>query len=493
MIGLFDIPNAVRKTARPHQTKAIAMLRQSLVTGKKRVVLQLPTGAGKTYIASQIARGALEKNNRVCFTVPAISLVNQTVEAFEAEGIFGIGVIQSNHWKTNPDAPAQIASVQSLTRRGLPDCSVVIVDECHLRFKVISDWMRREPNKTFIGLSATPWARGMADDWQDLVRPVSMQELIDAGYLSPFRVYAPSHPDLSGVGTVAGDYNEGQLGEVMSERVLIADVVDTWLARAKGLPTLVFAVNLAHAEKIQRAFADKGVQMGYCDAQVDLAEREFLFRQVSNGEIAGIVNVGTLTTGVDADVRCVVMARPTQSEMLFVQCIGRGLRTADGKEHCIILDHSDNHKRLGFVTEISHDHLLGGKEKPESKKADKPEALPRECPSCGAVKQRGPCPACGFEPTRQSEIEFEAGELVEIAPKPKQEKFSFDDKQLFWSMALHQDKARGKGGRLAKAMYKTKFGVWPKGLQDITTQPNDAFLSYERSRRIAYAKGRAKG
>jgi DNA repair protein RadD len=490
MSGLFTETN--RKAIRPHQQRALDMLRQSIGRGKRRVVLQLPTGAGKTYVASQIVNGALAKGNRVCFTVPLISLVDQTITAFEAEGIGHIGVIQSTHHRTDAGAPVQIGSMQTMTRRGVPEAEVVIVDECHLQFDLLPRWMREDPKRIFIGLSATPWARGMGDIWDDLVRPVSMQELIDAGYLSKFRVYAPSHPDLSGVGTLAGDYHEGQLAEVMGESPLIADVVETWLQRASGLPTIIFAVNLAHAEKIQQAFADRGIKFGYCHAKIDLVERQHLFRQMERGELAGIVNVGTLTTGVDADVRCIVLARPTKSESLFVQMIGRGLRTAPGKDHCLILDHSDNHARLGFVTSISHDTLLSGKDKaPKPREKEKPEQVPRECPSCGAVKPRGVCPACGFEPKRQSEIEFEEGELVEItAGKPKAP--TMQDKQKFWSMALAVDDMRKKDGKLAKALYRSKFGVWPKGLHDHSIQPDAEFFSYERSRRIAYAKGKGK-
>jgi superfamily II DNA or RNA helicase len=211
---------------------------------------------------------------------------------------------------------------------------------------------------------------------------------------------------------------------------------------------------------------------------------------MKRGELAGIVNVGTLTTGVDADVRCIVLARPTKSEMLFVQMIGRGLRTAPQKSHCLILDHSDNHARLGFVTSINHDALLTGKEKaPKPREKEKPEQVPRECPSCGAVKQRGPCPACGFEPKRQSDLEFEQGELLEITPS-RDRKPTMQDKQKFWSMALAVDRQRGKDGRLAKALYRGKFGTWPRGLDENVMQPDAEFMSYERSRRIAFAKRR---
>lgn len=495
MTDLFTATAA--RPLRPHQARAIEMLRQSLAKGNKRVVLQLPTGAGKTRVAAEIVLGARAKLRSVCFTAPAISLIDQTVDAFEKDGVRGIGVIQANHHRTDFMQPVQVASVQSLARRNLPHSDIVIVDECHAQHKVIRDWMRAEPNKVFIGLSATPWARGMGEDWQEIVKPVTMQELIDGGWLSPFRVFAPSHPDLSNVATVAGDYHEGQLSEVMQESRLVADVVETWLRRARGLPTLVFAVDLAHAETLQRQFQAAGVNMGYCDASVDLMERQHLFKQMARGEMAGIVNVGTLTTGVDADVRCVVMARPTKSEMLFVQCIGRGLRTAPGKDHCLILDHADNHARLGFVTTIGHDALLKGKEKPEPRKNEKGETLPRECPSCGAIKARGPCPACGFEPKRQSEIEYEEGQLVEIKPKAAKEpaaKVTMQDKGRFHAELLWLARERGYARGWAAHKYKEKFGVWPVGeAKHVLARPtSDEVRNFVRSREIAFAKSKEK-
>lgn len=485
---LFDAP-FVARPLRPHQSNGIALLKRSMLAGNKRIVVQMPTGAGKTRTAAEIVTGALSKGNRVCFTVPAISLIDQTVEAFEAEGIWQIGVIQASHPRTNPSMPVQIASVQTLARRARPEVEIVIADECHLQFDAVKDWMKDESGKLFVGLSATPWAKGMADNWQDLIVPVRMQELIDQGYLSPFRVFAPSHPDLRSVKTVAGDYHEGQLAEVMSDTRLVADVVETWLRRAERRPTLVFAVNRAHAAHIQAQFDAAGVRMGYCDAYTDRIERKVLFDRMARGDLAGIVNVGTLTTGVDADVRCVVMARPTKSEMLFVQCIGRGLRTATGKSDCLILDHADNHARLGFVTDIHHERLLSGSEKRELTRKEKGEPMPKECPSCGVLKAGRKCWSCGFEPIAKSDIEFEDGELLEVVRKPKSRP---EDKQKFWSMALSVDRQRNKGGRFAKALYKAKFGVWPRGLFDRAIAPDAAFMAYEKSRRIAYAKGRGK-
>lgn len=500
-LKLFAEPGLEPRPLRPHQVKAMAMIRESIRRGNRRIVVAMPTGAGKTRLAAEIVNGSLGKGNKACFTVPAVSLVDQTVEAFEREGIDWIGVIQASHPRLDYAAPVQVASVQTLARRKLNvEADVVVIDEAHLQFESMREWMRREPEKVFIGLSATPWARGMADDWQDLIIPVTMQELIDAGYLSPFLVYAPSHPDLDGVRTVAGDYHEGQLSEAMGDSGLIADVVETWRRHGAGRPTLVFAVDRGHAVKIRRAFENAGIAMGYCDAFTDRIERKVLFDQVAKGKLAGIVNISTLTTGVDADIRCIVMARPTKSEMLFVQCIGRGLRTAPGKDNLVILDHSDNHARLGFVTDIHHTELLSGNAKKSASASEKGEPAPRECASCGALRPPAvrECPACGFAPERQSEIEFEDGELVEItsAPKPvklpKHQEATKADKQRFWSEALGFAASRGRQRGWAAHTYRARFGVWPRGLDDEVAEPSPAFINYEKSRRIAWLKAKGR-
>lgn len=484
MRDLFSGPEPTNLPLREHQETALAMLRQSFGTGHKRPVLQLATGAGKTRIAAEIVSMARAKGNAVCFTVPAISLVDQTVEAFEREGIHRLNVIQGNHPRTDPQARVHIASVQSLAKRERPDVGLVIVDEAHLRFRAIQRWMQEAPNLPFVGLSATPWARGMADDWDDLLCPVSMQGLIDAGYLSPFRVFAPSHPDLSTVRVKAGDYHEGDLSGVMSDSRLVADVVTTWKQRAAGLPTLVFAVDRAHAEKLQAQFAEAGVPMGYCDAHVDRVARKIMFDKLARGEIAGICNVGTLTTGVDADIRCVVLARPTRSEMLFVQMIGRALRIAPGKDHALILDHADNHARLGFVTDIHHDALLSGTDKTPPTAKEKGETLPKECPKCGALRKGRECIACGFVAQRVSEVEPEAGELVEV----KGRKVTPAEKQRWWSELLSVAGARGRSRGWASNTYRDRFGVWPKGLADTPVPPSADVLGFVKHKDIAFAK-----
>lgn len=494
MLDLFQSQSEIlakKKELRPHQVKAIDLLKRSVAPqpiGKanKRVVIQAATGFGKTLTAIKIIEGALSKGNRVIFTAPAISLIDQTVAAFEAEGVRGIGVMQANHPRTDPDAKVQVASVQTLARRQIPEAALIIVDECHIRAKVIEKLMKERSDVFFIGLSATPWAKGMGLLWQDMVTPCTIQDLIDGGYLSQFRVFAPDIPDMSGVKTIGGDFHEGQTAEVMEGKALMASVVDTWLERGENRPTLLFGANCAHAKQLAQAFERAGVATAYCDAYTDSVERHMIERRFRNGDIRICCSVRTLTTGVDWPVSCIIDAAPTKSIMLHVQKIGRGLRVNPGTEDCLVLDHAGNSLRLGLVTDIHRDRL-DTTPPGEKQVSERKEKLPKECANCAALHTGLLCPFCGHERKPVAGVETVDGELIELTPK-KQEQPTKDDKQKFWSMALWVDAERKKGGRMAKGLYKGKFGVWPRGLHDTPTPPDAAFLNYEHASRIRYAK-----
>ena len=350
----------IKSTLRLHQAHALAELRSSMKRGRKRVMVQAPTGAGKTILAAAIVASARERGNKVVFCVPALSLIDQTVEAFASEGLYDVGVIQAQHMMTDWSQPIQIASVQTLERRPEPEADLVIIDEAHRWFGHYEKWMTASPDLRFIGLSATPWTRGLGKWFDDLVIAATTRRLIDEGYLSDFEVYACDHPDLSGVKTVAGDYHEGQLSKAVNKTALVANVVETWMRLGKGLPTLVFGVDRAHAASLHSAFEAAGIRSAYQDAYTDPMDRSDIRRAFGNGDLDVVCNVGTLTTGVDWDVRCIVLARPTKSEILYTQIIGRGLRTAPWKDKCLILDHSDTTLKLGFVDDINHETLHDG-------------------------------------------------------------------------------------------------------------------------------------
>jgi DNA repair protein RadD len=481
----------MRSELHEHQKLAEAQLRESLRSGHKRPIIQSPTGSGKTVLAAAIVEKALAKGKRVIFTVPKLSLIDQTVERFNEEGIRAIGVIQGYHPGTDGAQPVQVASIQTLRRRKLPEADLVIVDEAHEVHDFHREWMENPEWKQipFVGLTATPWTRGLGRSYDCLIVPTTTTELIEKGFLSKFKVFAPSHPDLAGVKTVAGDYHEGQLSAVMSEAKLTADVVQTWLDKGEDRPTLAFCVDLGHARKLADEFNSRGVVCGYVDAYTDRRARNELGEAFRARQVQVICSVGTLTTGIDWDVRCIILARPTKSEILYVQIIGRGLRTGVGKDHCLILDHSDTTLRLGFVTDIHHEELDDGKPNRSAKASVAEEKKPRECPACKALKNTHVCPSCGFAPQRQSQLKVRDGELVEL--DYRKGKTPIGDKQSVYSGLLFYAGSRGYKKGWAAQQYRQAFGVWPRGLAERPVPPTIEQSQWIKSRQIAFAKGRA--
>jgi DNA repair protein RadD len=504
---LFSAPAALRPL-RPHQDRGVESIRQSLASGHRRPMLQMPTGAGKTLTSTHIVAGALDKGKRVAFCVPRKTLVDQTVGEFEREGISAIGVMQAAHLRTDGRQPIQICSAQTLARRERPDVNLVIVDEAHEMHASVLRWMAECQNIPFIGLSATPWARGLGKHYDDLIIPTTTRDLIDAGFLSDFVAFAPSDPDLSGVRTVAGDFQQAELADAMDKAEITGDIVREWLKRGENRRTFAFCVNRRHAHNVCERFREVGVAAEYMDCDTPSGDdsydpdpagetRRDIFSRFRSGNTTVICNVNVLTTGVDLDVRCIVDAQPTKSRILFVQKIGRGLRAAEGKDKCVIIDHAGNHLRLGRVTDIHQTHLDDGKKRDRSeKKKERVEPLPKLCPECKAVLgyRARECSACGAQIIAVTEVHEAEGDLVDIGARQsgKRQATLFEKDQFFAELrgyAQHKGYAEG----WASHKFKEKFGVWPNGVGRNVIAPSLTTLNWIRSRQIAFAKRRGFG
>ena len=313
---------------------------------------------------------------------------------------------------------------------------------------------------------------------------------------------------------MGGDYHEGELSEAMQERRLVADAVETWLRLGERRPTLCYAVDRPHAKKLQQQFIAAGVRCGYQDhTTADQSKRnrktgewmegrESIKEKFHNGGYQVVVNVETLTTGVDWDVRCISMCRPTKSDMLFVQIVGRGLRNAPGKDHCLILDHSDNHLRLGFVTDVdeSYTGLHDGKTPRHENRTDGIR-LPKECPECAYLKppKMAKCPGCGFVARVVSRIEPEPGELRELKPKPKKPlregaMMTQTDKALFFAELKGYAFQHGYKEGWASNKYRDRIGKWPANdMRDVPMlAPKTSTANWIKSEQIRWAKSKAK-
>lgn len=477
---------------RPYQLEAIEGLRNSIRKGKKSPLLLAATGSGKTVIATHIVKQAQEKNKRVWFICDNIELVEQTVATFEREGI-ECGVLQGIHEKTNITKPIQVATAQTLARRlehignwAMPD--MVIIDEAHVQYKAHKQVMERVPNALLIGLSATPWSKGLGKTFDDVVLVATTAELIEQGYLSPYHVFAgKKKADLSNVKTIAGDFAEDEAAEQMGKAEIVGDVVDTWFRMGGNRQTVLFAVNVAHSKALCAEFRLRDVEAVHIDGRTDKDERKQMISDYKAGKIKMLCTVGIATKGFDApNTSCLILARPTKSLMLHFQMVGRGLRIAEGKEDCIILDHAGNFQRNGFVCDPIDTELCDGTKKEASKDRKKKEdPLPKECPKCGFMKQpkQHICPNCNFEPEKQNKVEEVEGDMVALQKKNHKET-SVDDKQEFYSGLIAYANLKGYNSGWAYHKYREKFGTYPpntfhKKAGEITVAV-DSFITHLR-------------
>lgn len=453
-----------------------------------------------TLTSAHIIAGALRKCSKPLFTCPAISLVDQTLASFEAEGIQDIGVIQASHPRTNPNASLQIATPQTLVRRQAPDSDFALIDEVHETFDGLDAMLVSEQwkNRIAIGLSATPWTKGLGLLWTKLVIAATINDLIAEGHATPARIYGPEREiDRGALHVSKGDFEEAGAAAAMSDASIVGDVLKEWKDKSPREKTFAFCVNRDHARAQMEAFHDAGIPFGYIDAFVDRDSRKRIFAQMRYGEIAGIASVGCLIRGVDEDVRCILDLQPTRSEIRHVQKWGRGVRTAAGKDVLIGLDHAGNNASLGLFTDIYHDHLDTRKpsERGEAYQEDYKPAKPRKCPKCHLVlpPRARTCPFCHEKLPLHSGVTVVNGRLVEIGSGPK---VDVKERQAWYSGFLWMAKRNGMKDGWAAYRYRDKFGMWPQGLRVQPRKPSsryiDAMREFTKEQRKQYLASRTE-
>lgn len=474
---------------RDYQQAAIQHLGDALRGGAHAVILMAPTGSGKTAIAVEIIRRALAKGKRVMFLVDKLDLLDQTSAVLDGYGI-DHGIIQADHWRQYPHLPVQVASTQTIGRRqSKPDVDLVIVDEAHTVYEAQTDLIREWDRIPFIGLTATPFTKGLGKVYDKLVVVETTAGLIERGILSPFICWGPPPPDLKGVKTVGDDYHQGELADRVNTRKIIGDVVRTWLAKGEDRQTICFAINIAHSKAIVDEFSAYGVKAAHLDAYTDREERREIIGRFRAGELKLLSSVDILTKGFDHPAAsCLIMARPTKSLIVHIQQLGRVLRAAPGKDMAVILDHGGNLARLGFPTDELPTVLCNGeRERGGESDAEKDEQLPKPCPKCHYVKPAGTheCPQCGFAPEASHKVVATNDNLVKLERVPA------GDKEQWFRMLLHYARERGYQDGWASHAYRDKFAVWPARKTGLhPTPPNAEVLGWIKHRAIKQAKSR---
>ena len=401
-----------------------------------RVLIVGPTGSGKTVVAATMMRDAVTEGKVCLFVAHRIELVRQTVERLREHGVPAeqINVIAPGY-TMDMLRPVHVASIQTLTRRGIgiaPD--LVFVDEAHHAAadtwrRAIEGWVAA--GARVYGLTATPCrldGRPLGDLFDAMVESEPVEKLIAARWLVAPRVWTVKQEDrpvLDGIKVIGGDYAVGELERACNRKPLIGKIVEHWKLFCSGMPTVVYAVTVKHADRIAAEFIEHGFRAAVVHGQTRPDVRKDYIRRLTDGTLDIIVNCMVLTEGWDCPAaRCAIIARPTKSESLWIQMCGRVMRPgAESK----IMDHAGNYLTHS-VPWASISWSLTQKKKTQRTRATLNE---KECPACGCTCSgiARTCQFCGHEFwTQDPPAEVKA--WLEEVSVPKQHKCSRCGKQL---------------------------------------------------------------
>jgi ATP-dependent helicase IRC3 len=342
---------------RAYQREAIDAVIAARRSGTRRMVVCLPTGAGKTVIFSHLARLA---TRQVLVLAHREELLAQAVEKLSRalEGTRVVG-LERGGTRAPADAKVLVASLRSLhpDRIGQVlagrDLGLIIYDECHHapaedNMRVLRTIGAFEPDwpGTLLGFTATTArgdGKGLDTVFEQIVYSRTLPDLIDAGFLAPLKGYrVATAADLTRLSSGGADFNDAELAEAVDIQERNALVARSIQELARDRRTIAFCVTVNHARNLARALNHIGVPAGIVHGEMAAADRARVLAEFRENRIHVLANVAVLTEGFDdPGVSCVAMARPTRSEGLYAQCAGRGTRLAEGKQDCLILDFVD--------------------------------------------------------------------------------------------------------------------------------------------------------
>lgn len=381
-------------------------------------IVSVPTGGGKSVIIAELCRLLFdtwaEQHPRTVVIVPSKELAEQNADKLVSRlpSHIRVGYYSAAIGRKQPNADVIVATIGSIYNAAhvLGNIRCVVIDECHLvnpdgkeagRYRQFLSDLAKYCQFRTVGFTATPYrgngiwlTDGVAPLFAGIAHTVTTGELIDAGYLS--RLIRPidalqTRIDTDGIKTTSGDYNMGELSDRV-QSYLPAAAAETCRMAADRKKWIAFCPTVENAVTFAGLLRAQGHVVAVVTGDTPKAERADAIAAFHRGEIRCLVTVLALATGFDApDVDCLIWLRPTRSPVLYVQGFGRGLRIADGKENCLVLDFSDTVERLGPVDAVK------GRRRPKKRKNQTHEAPYRICDNCGErmPAQALECPACG--------------------------------------------------------------------------------------------------
>jgi superfamily II DNA or RNA helicase len=403
---------------RDYQESAVQAVRDSFRSGHKHTLLVSPTGSGKTVIFSYIAAGMARNNKRILIVAHRRELLKQISAALKKVGV--AHAVMAGGYRGVPTANVVVASVFTLVKRikGMQPFDLIIGDEAH-HFTPDSSWGKVVigfPRARVLGVTATPErldGKGLGQMFDDMVMGPTVAELTAQGFLSHAIVYAPSAPDLNGVGTRMGDYVQKQLEEAMVKTVITGSAVKHYGKYAPGKKAIAFCVSVRHAKDVAAEFREAGYTASHIDGGMNEEERDGVLKAFEEGRVQVLTSCDLVSEGFDLPaVEVAILLRPTKSLGLYLQQCGRAIRPHPDKEKTIILDHAGNTARHGFIDDDREWTLADGFVQGRGK-GDKAETV-RTCTACFAMHKPSPtCPVCGYVyPVKPRMVKHIDGDLV---------------------------------------------------------------------------------
>ena len=410
---------------REYEERAVAYLRGA-IPKHRRVLAVAPTGAGKTVIVAQLLQRE-KRWRKVLFLAHSIELIDQAHARLADVGIKA-GVIMAadenspERRRTDPNARVQVASVQTIARRGAPDdVDLIVFDEAH---RTMADSYlaiaAQCPSADVLGITATPSridGKGLGDFYHHLHVMAQPSELYASGHLAKPRVFSAPASAVqqirAGLRLVKGaEYPADGAAKVMNKAPLIGSIVGEVKRLAPGVPKVLFACNREHSRTIVRRLNKAGIGSEHLDGETPAGERDAILARLRSGETECVCNVNVLAEGWDLpQLGAVIIARPTKSLTRLLQMTGRVQRPHKGPPP-VVLDHGANVLRLQFIPGDDREWSL--RETEEVKDQSPVVIVCADCLAC-IPAGCGTCPHCGAaQPRSEREIEEEGkARLVE--------------------------------------------------------------------------------
>lgn len=406
---------------RDYQMHAIEAVRDSYRKGRRRPLLVLPTGGGKTICFSYIAAGMAQNNKRVLILAHRRELLRQISNTLKMVGVRHS--VMAGGARGIPITNVVVASVFTLARRlkHFPEPHLIIGDEAH-HFTPQSTWgqcVNAFPKAHVLGVTATPErldGKGLGLMFDDMVMGPTVAELTEQGFLTPAEVYAPSKPDLKGLRTRMGDYVNADLESAMDKPSITGNAVHHYRKLADGRLAIAFCVSVKHAKDVAEEFRRAGYAASHIDGGMEERERDQVLKDFEARKIQILTSCDLVSEGFDLPaVEVAILLRPTKSLSLYLQQVGRAIRPSPGKAATIVLDHAGNTAVHGFIDEHREWQLTSDSAR-KSSGGEKP-AIVRSCPQCFAMHRPTPtCPKCGHVyKVASRKVQEVDGELVQIS------------------------------------------------------------------------------